>query len=411
MVALSTSAGVLLLVALVVASAFFSSSEIAVFSLEDRRVEAMEGRGTEQLRRLRADPHRFLVTILVGNNFVNVAIASVATSLLARSLPATEAALVSTFVVGTIVLVFGEIVPKSYGVANAESWSRRIAGPVVLLQRVLYPVVAVFDAVTGAMSALLGGGRDIERPYVTREELEAMVETAERLGVIEDDEQAIIERVFGFAGTTVADVMVPRSDVVAVDAEGTAGAALDRCLDARVTRAPAYRGTLDDVVGHVDVRDLARADPSDPLDDLLLPVIHAFESRRIDETLASMQDDRVELAVVFDEFGAMEGLLTAEDIVEELVGEIFDVGERHRVIALPDGRASARGVATVGAVNATLGGPVLSGDDAESIAGLLVETLGRPPEPGERVEFDGALVTVEAVEDNRVRRVVVERRE
>ncbi|PSQ10462.1 hypothetical protein BRC93_09635 [Halobacteriales archaeon QS_5_70_15] len=280
------------------------------------------------------------MTILVGNDFVNVAIAAVSTSFLARSLPATEAAVVSTFLVGIVVLVFGEFVPKSYGVANAESRARRIADPVVLIQRLLYPVVAVFDSVTGAMSVLLGGAREIERPYVTREELEAVVETAERLGVIEDGEQAIIERVFGFSGTTVADVMVPRSEVVAVDADGTAGAALERCLDARVTRAPAYRGTLDTVVGHVDVRDLARADPSAPLEDLLLPVIHAFESKRIDETLASMQDDRVELAVVFDQFGTVEGLLTVEDIVEELVGEIFDVGERHRVVPLPDGRAS-----------------------------------------------------------------------
>ena len=411
MVALTTSAGVLLLVALTAVSAFFSSSEIAVFSLENHRVETMEGRGVEALRRLREDPHRLLVTILVGNNFVNAAVAAVTTALLTRSLSAGDAALVSTFVVGTVVLIFGEIVPKSYGVANAESWSRRIAGPVVLLQRVLYPVVAFFDAVTGAINTVIGGGRDIERPYVTREDIEAMVDTAERLGVIEADEQTLIERVFGFADTTVADVMVPRTDVVAVDADRPVGEALERCLDARVTRAPAYRGSLDDVVGYVDVRDLARADPSASLEELLLPVIHAFESRRVDETLAAMQSGRGELAVVFDEFGAVEGLLTAEDIVEELVGEILDVGERRRVVLLPDGRASARGVATVGSVNAALGGPVLPGDEAVTVAGLLVDTLGRPPERGERIEFDDAVVVVEVVEDNRVRRVVVERRD
>lgn len=409
MVSLSAPVGVVVVVVLTAVSAFFSSSEIAVFSLEDHRVEAMEGRGVAALRRLRTDPHRLLVTILVGNNFVNAAIAAVSTALLTRTLPADDAALVSTLLVGTIVLVFGEIVPKSYGVANAESWSRRIAGPVVLLQRVLYPVVVVFDAITGAMNALLGGARDIERPLVTREELAALVETAERLGVIEDDEQALIERVFEFSETTVADVMVPRSDIVAVDAGASVGDALETCLEARVTRAPAYRGTLDQVVGHVDVRDLARADPAAPLSDLLLPVIHAFESRRVDETLAAMQTDRVELAVVFDEFGAVEGLVAAEDIVEELVGEIFDVGERRRVRTLLDGRVSARGTATVEAINAALGGPALPGEDLDTIAGLLVDTLGRPPEQGEQIEFDGVLVTVERVEDNRVRRVTVER--
>ena len=410
MVALSTSAGVVLLVALTAVSAFFSSTEISIFSLENHRVERMEGHGIEALRRLRADPHRLLVTILVGNNFVNAAIAAVTTALLTRSLSATDAALVSTFVVGTVVLVFGEIVPKSYAVANAESWSRRVAGPLAFLQRLLYPVVVVFDTVTGAINALIGGGRDIERPYLSREDIEAMVETAERLGVLEGDEQALIGRVFEFSGTTVADVMIPRTDVVAVDADGTVEEALGTCLDARITRAPAYRGSLDEVVGHVDVRDLARADPAAPLDDLLLPVIHAFESRPVDETLAAMQEGEGELAVVFDEFGAVEGLLTAEDIVEELVGEILDVGERRRVVPLPEGGVRARGVATVGAVNAALDGQILPGDAAVTVAGLLVDTLGRPPERGERVEFDGALVSVEVVEDNRVRRVVVERR-
>ncbi|MFC6940040.1 hemolysin family protein [Salinirubellus sp. GCM10025818] len=410
MATLSTSAGVLLLVALTAVSAFFSSTEISIFSLENHRVETMEGRGIEALRRLRDDPHRLLVTILVGNNFVNAAIAAVTTALLTRSLSATDAALVSTFVVGTVVLIFGEILPKSYGVANAESWSRRVAGPVVFLQRLLYPVVAVFDTVTGAMNTLIGGGRDIERPYVTREDITAMVETAERLGVIEGDEQTLIERVFEFSGTTVADVMIPRTDVVAVDADGTVGAALETCLDARITRAPAYRGSLDEVVGYVDVRDLARANPAASLDEFLLPIIHAFESRRVDETLAAMQAGEGELAVVFDEFGAVEGLLTAEDIVEELVGEILDVGERRRVVPLPDGGVRARGIATVGAVNDALDGPALPGDPAATIAGLLVDALGRPPERGERIEFDGTLVSIEAVEDNRVRRVVVERR-
>jgi CBS domain containing-hemolysin-like protein len=158
------------------------------------------------------------------------------------------------------------------------------------------------------------------------------------------------------------------------------------------------------------VRDLARADPDTSLDEFLLPIIHAFESRRVDETLAAMQAGEGELAVVFDEFGAVEGLLTAEDIVEELVGEILDVGERRRVVPLPDGGVRARGIATVGAVNDALDGPALPGDPATTVAGLLVDALGRPPERGERIEFDGALVSVETVEDNRVRRVVVERR-
>jgi len=221
-VALSTSAGVLLLVVLTAVSAFFSSSEVAVFSLADHRVETMEGRGVEALGRLRADPHRLLVTILVGNNSVNTAIAAVTTALLARSLSAGDAALVSTFVVGSVVLVFGETVPKSYGVASAESWSRRIAGPVVL------PA----GALPGRRRLRRCHRRD-QYPHRWRPGHRAAVRHPQ--GPCRDGrnrraarghrggQQALIERVFESSATTVADVMVPRRDVVAVDADGTVG--------------------------------------------------------------------------------------------------------------------------------------------------------------------------------------------
>jgi CBS domain containing-hemolysin-like protein len=193
-----------------------------------------------------------------------------------------------------------------------------------------------------------------------------------------------------------------------VDAEGTVGAALDRCLDARVTRAPAYRGTLDDVVGHVDVRDLASADRGASLDEHLLPVLHVYESRPVDEVLADLQAERVEVAVVFDEFGAAEGILTVEDVVEELVGEILDVGERRPVVLTAEGHVLARGKAAVAAVNAALGTDIEE-PTGGTVAALLADRLGRTAAEGERVEVGDAALTVEEVVGNRVRRVRIER--
>ena len=407
MVALSTSLGVAGLAVLVALSAFFSASEIAIFSTEPKAGEPPE-RGA--LGRLREDPHRLLVTILVGNNFVNVAIATLTTTLLIRSFSPETAAVISTAVVGTVVLVFGEIVPKSYGVGHAEALSNQVARPLELVGLALYPVVAVFDAVTGVITRLFGGERDIERPYMTREDLAAIVETAEAEGVIEEDEQHLIQRVLRFSGTDAADVMVPRADVVGVDADGTVGEALDACLDARVTRAPAYRGTLDEVVGHVDVRDLATEDRDALVVDHLRPILHVYESRPADEVLADLQERRVEMAVVFDEFGASEGILTTEDVVEELVGEILDVGERRPVVLDPGGHVLARGKAGIDAVNAALDTNIEStAEGAGTVAAVLAEHLGRPAEVGERVELGDALVTVEEVVGNRVRRVRVER--
>lgn len=192
---------ILVAIALLVGvSAFFSGSEIAVFSLEDHRLDGLAAEpGGAALTRLREDPHRLLVTVLVGNNVVNVAIASLTTALFVGRVGGGAGVVLATVFASTVVLLFGEIVPKSYGVAHPERVALRVAGPIRVLQVVLYPVVAVFEVASGAINHLTGGTRDIERPYVTREEIVALVETAEALGIVEADEQAMID---GSSGST-----------------------------------------------------------------------------------------------------------------------------------------------------------------------------------------------------------------
>lgn len=403
------SATIGLAIALLVGvSAFFSGSEIAVFSLEDHRLGGLaEQRGGAALARLREDPHRLLVTVLVGNNVVNVAIASLTTALFVDRVGGGTGVVLATVFASTVVLLFGEIVPKSYGVAHPERVALRVAAPLRALQYVLYPVVAVFEVASGAINRLTGGTRDIERPYVTREEIVALVETAEELGIVEADEQAMIERVFRFNTTRVGSVMVNRADVVAVDVGDSVADALAACGAERVTRLPVYEGDLDRVVGYVDVRDLVAAPADASLRSLAHPALRVFEAREVDEVLAELQAARAELAVVYDEFGALEGLVTTEDIVEEIVGEIFDVGEEPGVVGLSPTSATARGSAATRAVNDELDTHLPT--DGETVAGLLAEALGRPPEPGDVVDVADARLTVRLVDDNRVRRVHVER--
>jgi CBS domain containing-hemolysin-like protein len=398
------------IVVLVATSAFFSSSEIAIFSLEDHRLSSLETEpGGKTLAALREDPHRLLVTILVGNNFVNTAIAALTTALLVDRLSGGVAVLVATLVASSVVLVFGEIVPKSYGVANPEGIALRVAGPVKLVERLLYPVVVAFEVVTGAITRVVGGGRDIERPYLTREEIVALVDTAEELGVIGDDEQAMIQRVFRFNTTSVGSVAVPRSDVVAVDAEAGVPGAIETCGRERLTRLPVYEDEFDNLVGYVDLRDLVDAPEDADLTSLAHPLLHVFEGREIDEVLAELQAARAEVAVVYDEFGAVEGLVTTEDLVEQIVGEIFDVGEEPTVVRLSPTAATARGTAATRAVNEAIGTALPTG--GETVAGLLAERLSRAPEPGDEVQVGDATLTVEAVEENRPRRVRIERRD
>ncbi|WP_255151017.1 hemolysin family protein [Halorarius halobius] len=411
MVALTSSfvLGIVGIVVMLLVSAFFSGSEIALFSLDPVRADAMatDDPSGAALARLRADPHRLLVTILVGNNFVNIAIASVGTVLLVRELPAGIAVTVSTLVVSTLVLLFGEIVPKSYGVANPERVARRVARPLAVVQRLLYPLVVVFDGLNEGIRRLIGGARDIEKPYVTREELAAILETAEETGAIDPAEGTLIERVLRFSDVPVRQAMVPRADIVAVDAGATVGEAVDACADERVNRLPVYREG-EDVVGYVDLRDLVDADRDAPVEEFLLPVVHVFESREVDEVLADLQRERLEVAIVFDQFGAVEGLVTAEDIVEELVGEVFDVGERRDVVAVDPGRVSSRGRVSVTRINDELG-TQLPAVESGTLAALLADEFGRVPEVGESVTVGGARLTVRAVSRNRVLQVLVER--
>jgi len=395
---------------LLAASAFFSGSETSVFSLESHRVAAMVERGDSgaaTLSRLREDPHRLLITILVGNNVVNIAIASVTTAVFVARFDAGVGTVAATLVVSVLVLLFGEIVPKSYAVGNAESVARRVAGPVTALGTLLSPVVTAFDAANEAIRRLVGGARDIERPYVTREDIAALVGAAEREGVVDAEERAFIDRVFRFDDVAVREVMVPRADVVAVEETATVATAVDRAAAERVSRLPVRRDG-EHVVGYVDLRDLVDADPDAPVSAFLLPVVHAYEGRDAADLLAELQARRVELAVVFDEFGALEGLVTVEDIIEELVGEVFDVGEPRAVSRVGPNRVSARGVADVDAVNDLLGTD-LPQVEGGSLAALLSREFDGVPAVGESVVVAGVRLTVRSVEEHRVTRLLVER--
>jgi CBS domain containing-hemolysin-like protein len=347
------------------------------------------------------------VTILVGNNLVNIAMASIASVLLAAALSPEVAIVATTFGVSALVLVFGEITPKSYGVANAERLALRVAGPISTVERLLFPLVFVFDGVSRGLNRLTGGGRDIERPYVTREEIEALLKTGERVGAIEEAEHEMVEGVFDLGSTTAREVMVPRVNLVAVDVESPLDEVIEVCATNRLTRVPVYQGTLDTVVGIADIRDAERAlREGNDLDDILLPTLQVPEGREIDDLLAEMQAKRVTMVIVRDEFGETEGILTVEDILEEIVGEIFEVGEERLIRPTTDGLL-VRGEVTVGEVNDVLGVDLPTEGEFETVAGLVNAELGRIGDVGDRVVVADVALDVERVDGHRIRRIRV----
>jgi len=405
------------LVVLMGLSAFFSSSEIAMFSLPDYRTDALadEGRpGASTLKQLKTDPHRLLVTILVGNNLVNIAMSSIATGLLAIYFSQGVAVAGATFGITAVVLLFGESAPKSYAVENTESWALRIARPLKLSGYMLLPLVVTFDFLTRQVNRLTGGQAAIESGYVTRSEIQDMIETGEREGVIEEEEHEMLQRIFRFNKSIAKEVMTPRLDMTAVPVEASIDEAIQTCIQSGHARVPVYEGSLDNVIGVVHIRDLVRdvnygeTEASElELDDLISPTLHVPESKNVDELLTEMREERMHMVIVIDEFGTTEGLITMEDMVEEIVGEILEGGEEMPIDHVEDG-AVVQGEVNIHEVNEALEIDLPEGEEFETVAGFVFNRAGRLVEEGEQIEYDGIRITVEEVENTRIKKALLE---
>jgi CBS domain containing-hemolysin-like protein len=406
-----TVVGSLVILFLVLASAFFSSSELAIFSLARHRIDALAAEGAaggQALEALRSDPHRLLVTVLVGNNVANIAAASISTALLVQVLPAGQAVTGATVFTSGFVLVLGEIAPKSYAVSNAEPWALRVARPLVAVQRLMSPVVAVFEVATNAVNRFTGGSSEFER-YLTREDIQTIVLSGEASGALDTDEGAMIRGVLDLEATAVRAVMVPRTDMVSVPLSASLEEVVDVCVANHLTRLPVYGENRDDIRGIVDLRDaLAARESGDSLDSILVDPQFVPAAQPVDELLAEIQTGGADMAVVVDEFGAVVGIATLEDLIEEVVGEIFDRGDLDPIRVVDDATAIAGGRATVAYVNETLGVDLPTDGEFETLAGLVHATVGRLPEEGDRVEFGSVALTVLEATDTRLRRIRID---
>ncbi|WP_330631193.1 hemolysin family protein [Halocatena halophila] len=397
------------LILLIGLSAFFSSSEIAMFSIASHRVEALAQERTagKTLKALKDDPHRLLVTILVGNNLANIAMSSIATGVLAMYTDQGTAVAVATFGITGLVLLFGESWPKSYAIENSESWSLRVSRPLKVAEYLLMPLVVLFDFLTRQINRITGGQTAIESSYVTRQEIVDIIETGEREGVLDAEERDILQRTLRFNDTIAKEVMTPRLDITALESSASIDEGIERCIQSGHARLPVYDGSLDNIVGVVHVRDLVRdrtyGEGTDvDLEDLTQPVLHVPESKNVDELLREMRENRMHMVVVIDEFGTTEGLITMEDAVEEIVGEILEGGEDEPVEFVDEETAIVRGEVNIEIVNDALDIELPEGEEFETIAGFVFNRVGRLVEPGEAVEYEDVTITIEQVDNTRI---------
>ncbi|SDY00055.1 Hemolysin, contains CBS domains [Halobellus clavatus] len=404
-----TIAGAIAVLLLIGFSAFFSSSEIAMFSLAKHRVDSLVEDGVpnaETVSDLKSNPHRLLVTILVGNNIVNIAMSSIATAIVSIYFDPGAAVLASTFGITTLVLLFGESAPKSYAVENTESWALRISRPLKYSEYVLLPLVVVFDYLTRVINKVTGGRSAIETSYITRDEIQDLIQTGEREGVIEEEEREMLDRIFRFNQTIVKEVMTPRLDMTAVAKDATIDEAIETCVQSDHERVPVYEGNLDNIIGIVTIRDLVRekhyGEGTASLIDIVQPTLHVPESKNVDELLTEIQDNRLRMVIVIDEFGTTEGLVTLEDMVEEIVGDILEDDEEEAFEYVDDRETLVRGEVNIDEVNEALGLDLPEGEEFETLAGFVFNRAGRLVEEGEEITYDGITIRIEQVDNTRI---------
>jgi putative hemolysin len=409
-----TVIGVGMILVLLMGSGFFSSSEIAMFSLPAHQIDAMidEGkRGARAIKSLKQEPHRLLVTILVGNNMVNITMSSISTTIIGFYFDPGTAVLVSSFGITSMVLIFGESAPKSYAVENTESWARTIAPPLKIVGKVLWPLITIFYYLTNAVNKITGGESGIEETYVTREELRNMIKTGEREGVLDEEERQLLQRTLRFADATAKEVMTPRLDMSAIPDDATVESAIQQAIQSGHARLPVYGDSLDNVVGIFDIRDLDESDYDTFGDrevrEVINPTLHVPESKDVDELLSEMRDNRMHMVIVIDEFGATEGLITMEDVLEELVGEILVGDEDHPIEFVDDDTVVVDGSVNIEEINEALNIVLPEGEEFETVAGFIFNRAGRLVEEGEEFVYENVTLRAEEVENTRIQQARV----
>jgi putative hemolysin len=379
-------------------SAFFSSSEIALVSLTRAKVRTLlnDGKkGAKSLATLKETPNRFLISILVGNNIVNVAAASLATAV-TISIFGDIGVGIATFVVVILLLVFGEIGPKMYASKHSEQLSLSFATPILYLTRILTPLIWGIEKITGKF----GAPSSLGEPSVTEEEIKEWIEVGKEEGTIEQEEREMLYSVLEFGDTNAREIMTPRVDVALIEDTRTLDQAIQVFNETGFSRLPVYHDSVDNIIGVLNIKDVFSAAFSlkkgIPIRELMYDPYFVPETKKIDDLLKELQLRKVQIAIVLDEYGSFIGILTVEDILEELVGDILDEFDREE----PEIQKTGEGIFLVDAklwvedLNDELDISLPVHESYETIGGLLIERLGHIPHPGETVHIAESHVTL-----------------
>lgn len=424
---------VLVIVVLIMLNAYFAGSEMALVSINETKIRMMIESGNkkaESVKNMLSEPSKFLSTIQIGitlAGFLSSAFASEAFAdrlvewFLTRgigikaSVMKPIAVVVITFILSYFTLVFGELVPKRLAMQNAEKLSLRIVGPLRFLSVITSPIVKLLTVSTNFFVKLAGGNPNADDEEVTEEEIRMLIDVGEEKGTIDEIEKQFINNVFEFDDKVAADIMTHRTRVVAVSIDSALDDIVKVIGDKKYTRIPVYDGSIDNIVGILHVKDLLLYLASNGLNSfdihkLIRAPYFVPESKKLDELFRELQVKKVHMVVVVDEYGGTAGIITVEDLLEEIVGNIFDEHDEEELkyekidesTYLFDGSISLEQVSELIKV-------VLPVDDYDTLSGYIIGQLGQIPSQGEKpvVEIDNLVFKVEEIEDKTISRIKV----
>ena len=408
----SNSIQIILLVILLVGSGFFYASETALMSLSRIKMRHMEEdgvKGAKLVSSLVEDSNRLLTSILIGNNIVNIAATSIATSLFTATLGAQGVAM-ATGVMTVLVLIFGEITPKTISANNPEKASLVVSKPIKFFVIILTPVVWVFNIITKVIFKLFGVDDNGVKPFITEEELKTMVNVSHEEGLLEIEEREIINNVFEFGDMQAKEAMVQRLDIVAIDMEDSYDEIIELFKTEKLSRMPVYEETIDDIIGTLNIKDIIFLSDEEienfDIKKYIRDPFFTYEFKKITQLLEEMKKDKSQMAIVVDEYGGTAGLITIEDLVEVIVGDIEDEydEEEDEIQVINSNEFLVEGSTKISDVNEVLG-IELESEEFDSIGGYIIGYIKHIPEENEVIEVDGIKFNIESVDKNRIKKI------
>jgi CBS domain containing-hemolysin-like protein len=397
------------LIALLFLSGFFSSAETALFSISRAKAKHLakqKGIANSLIKQMKDDPHRLLSTILIGNNLVNIGASALATAI-AIGIFHNNAVGAATAIMTVLILIFGEIIPKSFATQNNILIARIVILPIYWLSILFWPIIIFLNFIPRLT------GKINKTPTVTEEELLTIVEVVEEEGEIKEEERELIHNIFEFDDTRASEIMTPRADMFVIDVDKELE--VDAIIQSGYTRIPVIQGNIDHVIGILNTKDLLRYQICSSSDlnirSIMRKPYFVPESKKLDKLLHQFKVRKHHIAIVVDEHGGVSGLITLEDVVEEIVGDISDETDKvdPHIIKLKNKEWLVLGKSDIEEVNKMLRINIPDSNEYDTFSGYILEKTGRIPKENEEIKIDGFTVIVKEMEGNRINSFVFKR--